>query len=90
MLHHNRQHDDDDDDDDDVILLGAHGVFSLIVSVLSDLVLFKLLFLVLSICLNGEDVATSGLSGSLQSEVEMSDKLKNCLLALWLKLRRMN
>ena len=85
MSHHDRQH--DCNDDDVVILVRAHWVCFLVLSILSDLVLFKLLFLVLSLCLNVGDVARGGLSGSLQSEVEMSDKLKNCLLALWLNLR---
>ena len=55
----------------------------LVVSVLPlpDLVLFKLLFLVLSLCLYGEDVARGGLSGSLQSEVEMSDRTEKLFVS---------
>ena len=57
-------------------LIGAPWVCFLVLSVLllPDLVLFKLLFLVLSLCLYGEAVARGGLSGSLQSEVGMSER----------------
>ena len=55
----------------------------LVLSVLliPDLVVFKLLFLVLSLCLYGEDVARGGFSGSLQSEVEMSDKTEKLFVS---------
>ena len=43
--------------------------------------LFKLLFVLLSLCLYREDVAKGGLSGSLQSEVEMSDKTEKLFIS---------
>ena len=51
------------------------------VLLLPDLVLFKLLFLVLSLCFYGEDVARGGLSGSLLSEVEMSDRTEKLFVS---------
>ena len=51
------------------------------VLLLPDLVLLKLLFLVLSLCLYGEDLARGGLSGSLQSEVEMSDRTEKLFVS---------
>ena len=65
-----------------LVLAGASWVCFLVLSVLllPDLVLFKLLFLVLSLCLYGEDVARGGLSGSLQSEVEMSQMFSGHLV----------
>ena len=55
----------------------------LVLSVLliPDLVVLKLLFLVLSLCLYGENVARGGFSGSLQSEVEMSDKTEKLFVS---------
>jgi len=66
-----------------LVLLGTSWVCFLVLYVLllPDPVLFKLLFLVLSLCLYGEDVARGGLSGSLQSEVEMSDKTETLFVS---------
>ena len=66
-----------------LVLVGASWVCFLVLSVLllPDLVLFKLLFLVLSLCLYGEDVARGGLSGSLQSEVAMSDRTEKLFVS---------
>ena len=66
-----------------LVLVGARQVCFLVLSVLPlpDFVLFKLLFLVLSLCLYGEDVARGGLSGSLQSEVEMSDRTEKLFVS---------
>ena len=51
-----------------LVLVGAPWVCFLVLSVLllPDLVLCKLLFLILSLCLYGEDVARGGLGRSLQ------------------------
>ena len=66
-----------------LVLVGASWVCFLVLSVLllPDLVLLKLLFLVLFLCLYGEDVARGGLSGSLQSEVEMSDRTEKLFVS---------
>ena len=63
----------------------------LVVSVLllPELVLFKLLFLVLSLCLYGEDVARGWLSGSRCSQKwRCLTELESCFLDLWYNLRR--
>ena len=74
-----------------LVLVGASWVCFLVLSVLllPDLVLLKLLFLVLSLCLYGKDVARGGLSGSLQSEVEMSDRTEKDVTTLRLRVRRL-
>ena len=67
-----------------LVLIGAPRVCflaSFYLFYLSDLVLFKLLFLVLSLFVYGEDVARCGLSGSLQLEVEMSDKTEKLFVS---------
>ena len=66
-----------------LVLVGAPWVCFLVLSVLllPDLVLFKLLFLVLSFCLCGEDVSRGGLNGSQQSEVEMSDRTEQLFVS---------
>ena len=50
--------------------------------------LFKLLILVLSICLYGEDVARGGLNGSQQSEVEMSDRTEKLFVSFMVEFEK--
>ena len=66
-----------------LVLVGAPWVCLLVLSVLllPDLVLFKFFFLVLSLCLYGEDVARGGLNGLQQSEVEMSDRTEKLFVS---------